>query len=348
MATRLMLLLAVVASAGVLGASSGCAAQPLAATDEQAQTETWQPPPVRDGNLRVASFNIRNFPFMPVDPEAEPRTPPVSYQLETDVDGLLSVLAKLDFDVMGVQEIIDTALFGQVVERLGERTGRDYQAVFAENPDGNPQHVGIVVDSSRARIAWLEEHEEIDLTGRYRPGLSARIESVSDGGVDFGLLVLHLVSGTSTKRGDLRAEQAALAAEVVAGEVAVTGDADYVVLGDLNTARQEREYPALDAALGEGTGLVRQPNATGCSSYWIKKSDNPLLRPSLLDHVYLASFDEVDADVPVVAGAHCVERGCEPYESTDPDTGSTFYDVSDHCPVYFEIADRDLDESGDA
>ena len=47
--------------------------------------------------------------------------------------------------------------------------------------------------------------------------------------------------------------------------------------------------------------------------------------------------------MPVVSGAHCAERLCQPFESTDLQSGSTFYNVSDHCPVYFELTDTDLD-----
>jgi endonuclease/exonuclease/phosphatase family metal-dependent hydrolase len=343
MATRLMLLASVVLGAALLGASTGCTVDSTATSEDQAFTEAWQPAPVRDGNLRIVSFNIRNFPFMPVDPEAAPRPAPVSYQLETNFDELLRELTKLDFDVMGVQEIIDTALFADVVKRLAEGTERPYEVVFAQNVAGNPQHVGIVVDTAKVRIAWLDEHEEIDLSGRLRPGLSARLHSVSEGGADFGLMVLHLASGSSVKRADLRAEQAAAAAAIIAREIVDEQDADYIVLGDLNTARAGEEFPGLDDSFGADTGLVRQPNPSGCTSYWIKKSTNPLLRPAWLDHVYLASFDELDRDVPVLAGGHCAERQCQQFESTSPESGSTFYDVSDHCPVYFEIVDRDDD-----
>lgn len=340
----LTLAAAAVACSALCG-SVGCQVDATESAEEQAFTEVWQPEPVREGNLRVVSFNIRNFPFMPVDPEAEPRQEPVSYQLETDQEALLAVLGKLDFDVMGVQEIIDTALLSEVIGRLNAETGRAYEAVFAVNENDNPQHVGIIVDTNKARIAWVEEHAEIDLSGRLRPGLSARIESLTEGGVDFGMMVLHLASGSSVSRAELRAQQAAVAAEIIARQVVESGDADYLVVGDLNTARTHEEFPGIDAAFATGTGLERQDNPSGCTSYWIKKSTNPLLRPSWLDHVYLASFDELDVEVPVLAGAHCAERRCEQYESTDLQSGSTFYNVSDHCPVYFEIGDVDLDDS---
>lgn len=329
-----------------LGCSAvGCGVADGSATaEEQELREQWQPTEVREGNLRIATFNIRNYPFFPVDPEAEPRPEPLAYQPVTDDEALLTVLVKLDFDVMAVQEIIDVELFRALLERLNLETGRAYQAVFAQNEAGNPQHVGIVVDSLLVRMEAVEEHEAIDVRGTLRPGLSARIQSLRDGGVDFGLMSLHLASGSSASRAVLRAEQAAVAAEIVAQQRATAEDGDFLVLGDLNTAREGEEFGLLDAAFDAGTALLRQPNESGCSSYWIKKRTNPLLRVSWLDHVYASSLDELDVQVPILSGAHCAERLCQQFESTDPQSGSTFWNVSDHCPVYFEIQDVDFDD----
>jgi endonuclease/exonuclease/phosphatase family metal-dependent hydrolase len=322
---------------------SACVADTGASSESQAIREQWNPTAVAEGNLRVVSFNIRNFPEMPVDPEAEPRPAPLSYQLRTDEEALLQVLTQLDFDVMAVQEIIDVALFEDVIARLSERTGRAYVAVLSENANDNPQHLGVVIDSDKMRLVWTREHPEIDVRGTLRPGLSARIESLYEGGIDFGLMVLHLASGSSANRAILRAEQVAVAAGIIAEQQAELGDNDYLVLGDLNTARQGEEYGLMDESFAAGAAMDRMPNQSGCSSYWIKKATNPMLRVSWLDHVYLAALDELDATVPILSGAHCAERLCQPFESTDLASGSTFYNVSDHCPVYFEITDTDLD-----
>ncbi len=324
--------------------TGGCVADSTASAESQNIREQWNPTLVTEGNLRVVSFNIRNFPEMPVDPEAEPRPAPLSYQLRTDEEALLRVLVMLDFDVMGVQEIIDVALFEDVIARLSERTGRPYVAVLSENANDNPQHVGVVVDSSKLHLAWTREHPEVDVRGTLRPGFSARIESLLDGGVDFTMMVLHLASGSSNNRAILRAEQAAVAASIIAQQQTELGDDDYLVVGDLNTARLGEELPMMDESFATGAGMDRLPNESGCSSYWIKKATNPMLRVSWLDHVYLSAFDELDDQVPVLSGAHCAERLCQQFESTDLASGSTFYNVSDHCPVYFEITDTDLDD----
>ena len=124
---------------------------------------------------------------------------------------------------------------------------------------------------------------------------------------------------------------------------ASTSDPDYLVLGDLNTAREESEFGGLDAAFATGTGLERQDNPAGCTSYWIKKTGNPLVRPSWLDQVYRSSLEELDPEVPIASGAHCAEHACQQFESRDAASGTSFYSVSDHCPVYFELRDTDTD-----
>lgn len=326
---------------GVL-ALSACGGDAIGTSDVHS-TESWAPSPVRAGNLRFVSFNIRNFPSFPVEPTEEPRPEPVHHRSETDEQALLDVLTRLDFDVMGVQEIVEPATFQALLGELSARTGRSYTAVFAENHAGNPQHVGVVVDAQRVLVLASAEHEAVDTTGTLRPGLSVRLRSTAEGGVDLGVMVLHLASGSSVKRAELRAAQASASAAIVAEEIAQSADGDYLVLGDLNTARAEQEYPQLDAAFAAHAPLARQANELPCSSYYTSSATNPVVRPALIDHVYAAGLGERDLEVPLTAGTHCAQKRCERFESTDASTGSTFYAVSDHCPVYFEVVDRDDD-----
>ena len=326
------------------GLCAGCAPPESGVGAAEAQaTEIWSPAPARDGNLRIATFNIRNYPELPVDPLAEVHTPS-THLLESDDDAIVSVLDRLGFDVLAVQEIVEPELFVALLERLSERSGRPYAAAFSDNAHSdNPQHVGVVVALDAARIAATSEHPEVDVRGTLRGGFEARIESVTEGGIDFSLMVLHLASGSSHKRAALRAEQAVQVSGLVAAAQDSYGDGDFIVLGDLNTARAPEELSALDEAFASAAELERQPLDQGCSSYWVKSSSNPLVRPSLLDHVYVSSLDELDRQVPLEAGAHCFEHSCQAYESTDASSGGSFWGVSDHCPVYFELSDVDQD-----
>lgn len=320
----------------------------------------WTPAAPRAGNLRIATFNIRNFPKDTMSaaadagadastapttttPDRDARQPLVRKQSETDETMLVDLLERLDFDVLAIQEINEPERFEAMLGRLGERNGRAYQAVFSVAWD-HPQNTGLVVRRDRLRIEAPEVHGEIATRPTMRAGLSARVVSTREGGADFGMLVLHLASGDTGGRAALRATQAAAAAEVIAARQAEFGDADFIVVGDLNTAKEEAEYRGLDAAMaGHATGLSRQPNDLGCTSYYVKSPHLPNLVPSTIDHVYVASLEERDRAVPVTAGAHCFERSCQPFESDSKEHGTSYWSVSDHCPVYFEIADEDRD-----
>jgi|GEM_PF-1422452 len=355
--------LAVLAVAGSAAASTACAPGTSAETNEDEvgsrPDRTWSPAPPKTGNLRIATFNIRNFPkdVMGVaDPDAgadggaaaapdrDTRPPPlVRKQTETDEDALLDILAKLDFDVLAVQEINDTARFDDVLGRLGARTGKSYAAAYSLEWD-HPQHVGLVVRTDHVRLEEPRVHPEVATRATLRAALSARVVSTKSGGADFDVVVVHLASGDTGGRATLRAQQAAEMAKVVAALRSKHGDGDVVVLGDMNTARGEQELPAFESALAsEGTGLARAEPESTCSTYHTKGPQNPVLEPSFIDHVFLASLAERDTSVPLTAGAHCFERACKPFESDSKDHGTSYWSVSDHCPVYFEITDEDRD-----
>jgi endonuclease/exonuclease/phosphatase family metal-dependent hydrolase len=351
----LPLVLALASGASALACSSSSGSGTAESEIGTRPPRAWAPGPPKAGNLRIAEYNIRNFPNDVMsasdaaagdggaaEPDRDTRPALVRKVNETDESVLVDILERLDFDVLAVEEINDTARFDAVLARLGARSGRAYQSVYSLAWE-HPQHTGIIVRSDRLRIESPKVHGEIATRPTMRAGLSARIVSTRSGGIDFGLLVLHLASGDSAGRATLRAEQAKFAAQAVAERQAELGDTDFVVVGDMNTARDDKELPAFDSAMGEGSGLVRELPDLACSTYYTKGPQNPVLQQSFIDNVYFASMAERDRTVPVTVGAHCYERSCEPFESDSAETGTSYWSVSDHCPVYFEIADEDRD-----
>ncbi len=341
----------------------GCDDAPTTGEPQYVATKperAWEAAPVREGNLRIATLNVRNFPGEPEGagggsagvgggasaggggPTSEGPTPERASPT-TDTAMLLGLLEELAFDALAVQEIRDPAAFDGVLRALEARTGSTYASAYTTNAaSGNAQQVGLIVRREALALAEPREHAEIDVLGTLRAGLSARLVSAKPGGVDLGVVVLHLASGESLKRANLRTEQAKAASVVAAGLAEATGDADVLVLGDLNTAREEDEYGALDAAFASALPLGRHENPAGCTSYYVKNKLGTLA-PSTIDQVYSSSLGEIDADVPLASGAHCYERACAPFESDGPETGTTYWGVSDHCPVYFELRDVDDD-----
>ena len=354
-----MATMATMATAALLG----CDDAPTTGEPQYVATKperSWEAAPVREGNLRIATLNVRNFPGEPegagggsagvgggasAGGGGPTREGPTSERARatTDTAMLLDLLDELAFDALAVQEIRDPAAFDATLRALEERTGSTYASAYTTNAQsGNAQQVGLVVRREALTLSEPLEHAEVDVLGTLRAGLSARLVSAKPGGVDLSVVVLHLASGESLKRATLRAEQAKATSAIAAGLAEASGDADVLVLGDLNTAREEDEYGALDAAFASALPLARHDNPSGCTSYYVKNKLGTLA-PSTIDQVYSGSLGEIDKDVALASGAHCYERACAPFESDGPETGTTYWGVSDHCPVYFELRDADDD-----
>ena len=76
-------------------------------------------------------------------------------------------------------------------------------------------------------------------------------------------------------------------------------------------------------------------NATGCSQYWEGpvRSDG-VFRSSLLDLVYVRGLGVAG---PARSWLHCERFPCADLVCRTGQEDGTFFDVSDHCPVTFEI-----------
>jgi hypothetical protein len=210
------------------------------------------------------------------------------------------------------------------------------------------QHVGIAWDRGRLRLVdGPVEVRAVELTPKLRPALAVYLRSTRDGGVDFSVVQVHLRAGP---RGyEQRLEQYRRLARWLPSWIARVGDADVIVQGDFNTTGPRggdlgAELAAADRILGTA-GLRRLPNASGCSEYWEGPGPRDgVQQPSLLDQVYVGGFEELDRGVGLQAWLHCARYGCRPFVSRPGQEDGTFWDVSDHCPLTYEIRDVDLDE----
>ena len=170
-----------------------------------------------------------------------------------------------------------------------------------------------------------------------RPALAVRLRSRIDPELDFTVVEVHLDSG----RDDLqhRLDQVRLLAEWMEEWFERTGDPDLVLLGDFNTmgghrVSAEDELQRLDAIFTD-VGLERVGNATGCSQYWEGPGrPDGIFRSSLLDLVYVRGLA---AAGPARSWLHCERFQCEDLVSRTGEEDGTFFDVSDHCPVTFDV-----------
>lgn len=293
------------------------------------------------GNLRIAVWNIRNFPI-----DERPQFPDLGYSRLTNICDLEDTLRGLDADVFALSEICDTRRFPPILQRAGR--GRDYEVMFAGGAGQFGQHAGAAWDQRLIEPAGgYVEIETVALDPALRSALATYLASVREDGVDFTLVSVHLAAGPKGFQSRLRQYRAL--ADWVKEWVVDVGDDDVVVAGDFNTTGPPGgttldELRVADQMLAEA-GLRRLVNVTGCTEYWEGRGREPdgIQVASSLDHVYVRSLEELDTSVPLQAWLHCRRMRCADLESRPGAEDATFWDVSDHCPLTFEIVDRDLD-----
>ncbi len=293
-----------------------------------------------EGCLRIATWNLRNFPL-----DERPQEEDLGYMRRTNICDLETILAGLDADLLGLQEVNDIRRFRPI---LGRATGeRRMEVRFSSGGGRFGQHLAFAWnDSELELIGEPLEVSELALEPGMRPGFGGYLRSRRSGGIDFTLVVVHLESGPDNF-GDRRRQNRALA-RWIEERVEAIDDPDVVVLGDFNTTGSPRgglggELQSIDSILG-GVGLERLDNAVGCSSYWEGGGERDGVQvPSLLDHVFIGGFGAAAVTRPVEAWLHCARLECSELVSRPGQEDGTFWDVSDHCPLTFEIHDANLE-----
>jgi endonuclease/exonuclease/phosphatase family metal-dependent hydrolase len=209
---------------------------------------------------------------------------------------------------------------------------------FSRDGGRGGQHLAIAWDAGSIELVdGPEELSELIVKPGLRPGLAVRLRTLTEPAVDFTVVEVHLDAGLDDL--DHRLEQVRRLAGWIDRWIEDTGDADIILQGDFNTMGSRSVDPAeelrrVDEILAE-VQLLRVPNATGCSQYWEgpEKGDG-VFQSSLLDHVYVRG---VEASGPVRSWLHCERLQCGELVSRPGEEDATYFDVSDHCPVTFEV-----------
>jgi endonuclease/exonuclease/phosphatase family metal-dependent hydrolase len=289
-----------------------------------------------DGNLRVASWNVRNFPLDERPPEDD-----LGFSRRTNICDLEIALGGLDADLLGLQEVNDIRRFQPILKRAcGERS---MEIRYSTEGGRHGQHLAVAWDNKVLEMVGTPiEVAGLVLEPGARPAFGGYFRSLRPGGIDFIFLTVHLESGPKNFA-DRRRQNRALASWIE-NRVSETGDLDVIVLGDFNTMGSPRggvegELQSVDAVLGRA-GLERLANPIGCTSYWEGEGDRDgVHQPSLLDHVFVAGFGAGAITKPLEVWLHCARWQCEELISRSGEEDGTFFDVSDHCPLTFEIRD---------
>lgn len=287
--------------------------------------------PPEAGTVRIAHFNLRNYPL-----DERPQSPKLGYSRRTNICDTEDVLAGLEAQVMGFVEVCDTRRFPPILRRAGG--DRPMRILFSQGGGQGGQHLAVAWDKDVFELVEGPiEIREIVVKPGLRPGLAVRLKSRTEPDLDFTVVEIHLDSG----REDLehRLDQVRLLREWIEEWVARTGDRDLILQGDFNTmggrnASPSAELRRVDEILA-GAGLQRLDNTTGCSQYWEGPGGaDGVFQSSLLDLVYLSGLE---ATGPARSWLHCQRLQCGDLVSRPGEEDGTFFDVSDHCPVTFEV-----------
>ena len=289
-----------------------------------------------DGSLRIASWNVRNFPL-----DERPQDRDLGYSRRTNICDFEIALGSLEADLVGLQEVNDIRRFQPILRRAcGERP---MDVRYSSEGGRFGQHLAFAWDNSILELVGRPmEIGELVLEPGMRPAFAGYFRSLRPDSVDFTFVVVHLESGPRNFA-DRRRQNRALATWIE-DWIQEIGDADVIVLGDFNTTGTPRgglegELQSVDAILGR-VGLVRLDNGIGCTSYWEGGGERDGVHvPSLLDHVFVGGFGVNALTSPLETWLHCARWQCSELVSRAGEEDGTFWDVSDHCPLTFEIRD---------
>lgn len=283
----------------------------------------------RDEALRIASWNLRWFPY---GAKNQPRKAG-----STDVAWMACVMASLRADVIAVQEVMTNqpgrAALIRLMDRLDALTHGQWRSYLDECPGKRRQHVGFLYDSARVQVDQLREVPEINphgsaCAGGLRPGAAARL---SWSGKEWELLTVHLDSGDEARDYGHRLQSVrALMEHLPARE-----HPSVLALGDFNTMGCERCAPPVPVA--DELHAVNQALRTAGYRQVSTTTD----AASLCSHHYEGSAQLLDRAITTLPAARvhmepagwCAELACQRPRTTS----LALARLSDHCPIVVTV-----------
>jgi predicted extracellular nuclease len=255
-------------------------------------------------------------------------------------------------DVIAVQEILDTReadfAWAALFDGLRAHAGGNWRVDLQECGGEAAQHVGFVWNADRVTLSNMRDVWQLNgastssanpCAGNLRPGRGAYAKSLI-GGADFHIVVAHSDSGTKERDFDHRQTALGRLDSVFADLNSQSSDSDIVVLGDLNTMGAQGRVDAkgeiqlLEQVISRETPEYRHLNLTpACTEYFEGVC-------GWLDHVLVGRTMAEAERAELRLSGYCAERGGTPIRGAMP---AAYERLSDHCPIVFDLIDRDLD-----
>ncbi len=322
------------------------------------------PPPAVGGTLKVASFNVLNF-FSTIDSganicgpagDSNCRGADNAEELDRQRSRIVSALSMIDADIVGLMELENNASesLRQIVDALNARLGTGtYAFVDAGIIGSGVIKVGLIFQPANVAPVGPPAILDSSVDARFadrrnRPAL-AQTFSRTDDEARLTVVVNHLKSKGSPCDADgdpdlndgqgncnLTRTRAAMAlGEWLATDPTASGDADALIVGDLNAYTFEDPLTALKNA-----GYVNlAEDRIGLNSYSfafggrLGALDHALASPSLAPQVVEVIEWHINADEPRALDYN-LESGRDP-ALFDP---SLPYRASDHDPLIIGLS----------
>ena len=313
--------------------------------------------PAVGGSIRVASLNVLNY-FSTVDsgqdncgPQGESacRGADNDTEFARQLEKTVTALKMLDADIVGLMELENNAneSISTIVDALNARIGSgDYSYIDTGTIHDDAIKTGFIYRetavSPSGDFALLDRSVDSRFNdARNRPAL-AQTFSVNATAAELTVVVNHLKSKGSSCESDgdpnlgdgqgncnlIRANAAAALADWIEGDPTGSGDADFLIIGDLNAYASEDPLAAFENA-GLTSLLGEQTNPY--SFLFDAQSgalDHAVVSASLLPQVVATIEWHINADEPPLLDYN-LEYGRDPALFD----GSTPYRASDHDPV---------------
>ena len=346
-------------------------ADPVEFTATNLRTET---PEDVGGSMKVGSFNVLNY-FTTLDDGTaktatgqDPRGANSAAELERQTDKIVDALATMDAQVVGLLEIKNDggAATAALVDALNARLGAETYAYIDTGLIGTDAiKVALIYDQTQVRP--VGDHAILDgsvdprfLDGANRPALAQTFEEIATTGT-FTAAVNHLKSKGSIIEGDAatgngagnndktRTDAAEALVDWLATDPTNSGDADYMILGDLNAYAKEAPIEAIRAGADDISGteddfvdLLATHAGDAAYSYLFDGQlgtlDYTLANTALADQVTGATAWHINADeVPLFDYNDDIRDPGEASFQEEPSANdlyeATAYRASDHDPL---------------
>lgn len=279
--------------------------------------------------IEIGTFNIRFFPCnqdgeLMKKYDINMKYPPTGSA--TDTTALFRLIAETGVEVLGVQELVDPELFGDMAKR---HLGDQFEFVYA--PTNAWQKVGILFNSDKVKLQGSAQiYPEIALgkIDRHRPALRAYFKTIPDG-FDFHVIVVHL---KASPRGLPEREKQWSQLRKIMRELPqdTDKDSDIILLGDFNNVSKQRYNEFLPIIYEQGFYWPVAETDTLTTNYWQPNYKTRRIQSSTIDQIFISNDAKIEYIEGSIRSAGMCADGTQEYTEVFP---KYFETISDHCPV---------------